>query len=285
MKTKTVLTIALSCIATALAAENTVTFYDYIVEDGSGIEKLEKIQEENADKKKVYTTHDIVNDYGEKVKHISVLLNEAVMRKVRKLPTDQGLIVLKSHQQWWKYFDATPSLPNINGSASGIYVLATDFIRIKSRWEAVKQPYSQYLTYAKIANLCQVRLDCGTYKMRFGEVCVKKEASWAYDEEEVKVHGKYYHDFATSIIPESCLRDENNFAAVLHAVKGLYLCIWDKNGDPVAVHFLKDISEIDSTKLDAGKVKITGTDKQKKQQTFIFDLNEKNQTGIPSGED
>ena len=277
-------TIALSLMTVMLSAENIVTFSDFIAEDGSGIEKLLKLQNARADKKEVYTTFDTVEDAIEQVALVTTLLNEAVMKKVRKLPSDQGMIVLKSHQLWWKYFDSTPSLPNVNGSARGIFILMGDFLRIKSRWEAVKLPYEQYLVYAKIANFCQVRLNCGTYKMRFGEVCLKREADWAYDADAVKTFGKYYHDFPISILPETCRNNGNGYIAVLQSAKTLYLCIWDQTGSPLAVHPLKDVKKIVSTVPDSEKVEVTCTDKQKKQCKFIFNLNERNQTKISTGE-
>ena len=215
---------------------------------------------------------------------VTALLNEAVMKKVRKLPADQGMIVLKSHQLWWKYFDSTPSLPNVNGSARGIFILMGDFLRIKNRWEAVKLPYEQYLVYAKIANFCQVRLNCGTYKMRFGEVCLKREASWAYDADAVKTFGKYYHYFPTALVPESCQRNENNYIAVLQGGKFFYLCLWDQTGMPYAVHPLNNVKKIVSTVPDSEKVEVTCIDKQEKQCKFIFNLNERNQTKISTGE-
>ena len=267
-----------------LVAQDPVTFSDFIAEDGSGVEKMLKLQNARADKKEVYTTHDTVSDACEQVELVTVLLNEAVMKKVRKLPADQGMIVLKSHQLWWKYFDSTPSLPDVNGSARGIFILMGNFLRIKSRWEAVKLPYEQYLIYAKIANFCQVRLDCGTFRMRFGEVCLKKEASWAYDADAVKTFGKYYHDFPISILPETCRNNGNGYIAVLQSAKTLYLCIWDQTGSPLAVHPLKDVKKIVLTVSDSEKVEVTCIDKQKKQCKFIFNLNERNQTKISTGE-
>ena len=280
----TIILFAATAFAVNLAAQEAVTFSDFIAEDGSGIEKLLKLQKERCEKKEVYTTHDTVSDACEQVELVTVLLNEAVMKKVRKLPADQGMIVLKSHQLWWKYFAATPSLPNINGSARGIYSLMTDFLRIKSRWEAVKLPYEQYLIYAKIANFCQVRLDCGTFRMRFGEVCLKKEAGWAYDADAVQTFGKYYHDFPTALVPESCQRNENNYIAVLQGGKFFYLCLWDQTGMPYAVHPLNNVKKIVSTVPDSEKVEVTCIDKQEKQCKFIFKLNERNQTNISTGE-
>lgn len=278
--------LAILCLFSSiiLVAQEPFTFSDFIAEDGSGIEKLLKLQKQRCDKKEVYTTHDTVSDACEQVELVTVLLNEEVMKKVRKLPADQGMIVLKSHQLWWKYFDSTPSLPDVNGSARGIFILMGNFLRIKSRWEAVKLPYEQYLIYAKIANFCQVRLDCVTFRMRFGEACLKKEASWAYDADAVKTFGKYYHDFPISILPETCRNNGNGYIAVLQSAKTLYLCIWDQTGSPLAVHPLKDVKKIVSTVPDSEKVEVTCIDKQKKQCKFIFNLNERNQTKIPTGE-
>ena len=281
---KILFTIALSLLTVMLSAENIITFSDFIAEDGSGIEKLLKLQNARADKKEVYTTHDTVSDACEQLELITTLLDQAVMKKVRKLPFDQGMIVLKSHQLWWKYFDSTPSLPNVNGSARGIFILMGDFLRIKSRWEAVKLPYEQYLVYAKIANFCQVRLNCGTYKMRFGEVCLKREASWAYDADVVRTFGKYYHYFPTALVPESCQRNENNYIAVLQSGKLFYLCLWDQTGMPYAVHPLNNVKKIVSTVSDSEKVEVTCIDKQEKQCKFIFNLTERNQTKISTGE-
>ena len=266
-----------------LAAQEQISFSNFIAEDGSGIEKLLKLQKERGDKKEVYTTHDTVSDACEQVELMTVLLNEAVMQKVRKLPAGQGMILLKSHLLWWKYFDSTPSLPDINGSAHGIFSLMTDFLRIKSRWAAVKLPYEQYLIYAKIANFCHVRLDCGTYKMRFGEVCLKKEACWAHDADAVKTFGKYYHDFPIRILPETCRKNESGYIAVLQSKKTLYLCIWDQNGTPFAVHSLNDVKKIVTVTIDADKAEIIGTDKQEKQYKFTFNLNESNQLKILTG--
>ena len=278
--------LAILCLFSSiiLFSQEPITFSDFIAEDGSGIEKLLKLQKERCDKKEVYTTHDTVSDACEQVELVTVLLNEEVMKKVRKLPADQGMIVLKSHQQWWKYFDSTPSLPDVNGSARGICSLMTDFLRIKSRWEAVKLPYKRYLIYAKIANFCHVRLDCGTYKMRFGEVCLKKEACWAHDADAVKTFGKYYHDFPVSILPEACRKHETGYVAVLKSAKDLYLCIWDQTGTPFAVHPLKDVKKIVAVTVEVDEVKIAGIDKQEKQYNFTFNLNESNQTKILTGE-
>ena len=276
----TIILFAVTAFVVNLAAQDAVTFSDFIADDGSGIEKLLKLQNARADKKEVYTTHDTVSDACEQVELVTVLLNEAVIKKIRKLPADQGMIVLKSHQLWWKYFATTPSLPNINGSARGIYSLMTDFLRIKSRWEAVKLPYEQSLVYAKIANFCQVRLDCGTFRMRFGEVCLNKEASWAYEADAVKTFGKYYHDFPISILPETCRKNGNGYIAVLQSAKTLYLCIWDQTGSPLAVHPLNDVKKIVAVTVEADEVKITDADKQKKH----FNLNESNQTKILIGE-
>ena len=278
--------LAILCLFSSviLFSQDSITFSDFIAEDGSGIEKLQKLQKERCDKKEVYTTHDTVSDACEQVELVTVLLNEAVMKKVRKLPADQGMIILKSHQLWWKYFDSTPSLPNINGSARGIYSLMTDFLRIKSRWEAVKLPYEQYLVYAKIANFCQVRLGCGTFRMRFGEVCLKKEACWAHDTDAVKTFGKYYHYFPTALVPESCQCNENNYIAVLQCGKLFYLCLWAQTGMPYAVHPLNNVKKIVSTVPDSEKVEVTCIDKQEKQCKFIFNLNERNQTKISTGE-
>jgi len=276
----TIILFAVTALVVNLAAQEQITFSDFIAEDGSGIEKLLKLQKERCDKKEVYTTHDTVSDACEQVELVTVLLNEAVMKKVRKLPADQGMIVLKSHQKWWKYFDSTPSLPNVNGSARGIFILMGNFLRIKNRWEAVKLPYEQYLVYAKIANLCQVRMNCGTYKMRFGEVCLKKEACWAHDADSVKTFGKYYHAFPIRILPETCRKNEVGYIAVLQSQKTLYLCIWDQTGTPFAVHPLKDVKKIVKLTIATDKAEILGTDKQEKQYKFTFNLNESNQLKI-----
>ena len=159
----------------------------------------------------------------------------------------------------------------------------TDYLRIKSSWEAVRLPYEQYLVYAKIANLCQVRMNCGTYKMRFGEVCLKKEACWAHDADAVKTFGKYYHDFPVSILPETCRKHETGYVAVLKSTKNLYLCIWDQNGVPYAVHHLSGVQKIVTVTIDADKVNIIGSDKQQKQYNFTFSLNESNQLKILTG--
>ena len=276
----TIILFAVTALVVNLAAQEPVTFSDFIAEDGSGLDKLKKYQKMLADKKEVYTTHDTVSDACEQVELVTILLNEAVMKRVRKLPANQGMIILKSHQLWWKYFDSTPSLPNINGSARGIFSLMTDYLRIKSRWEAVKLPYEQYLVYAKIANFCQVRLDCGTFRMRFGEVCLKKEACWAHDADAVKTFGKYYHDFPVSILPETCRRHETGYVAVQKSAKNLYLCIWEQTGTPFAVHPLNNIKKIISVAIDTDNVEITGINKQEKQYKFTFNLNESNQTKI-----
>ena len=276
----TIILFAVTVLVVNLIAQEQITFSDFIAEDGSGIENLQKLQKERCDKKEVYTTGDTVSDACEQVELVTTLLDQAVIKKARKLPADQGMIILKSHQLWWKYFDSTPSLPNVNGSAWGIFSLMTDFLRIKSRWEAVKLPYEQYLVYAKIANLCQVRMNCGTYKMRFGEVCLKKEAGWAHDADAVKTFGKYYHDFPVRILPETCRKNEIGYIAVLQSAKLLYLCIWDQNGTPLAVHPLKDVKKIVTVTIDANKAEILGTDKQEKQYKFTFNLNESNQLKI-----
>ena len=276
----TIILLAVTALVVNLAAQEPITFSDFIAEDGSGIENLLKLQNARADKKEVYTTFDTANDAREQVALVTTLLNEAVIKKVRKLPADQGMIVLKSHQLWWKYFDSTPSLPDVNGSARGIFILMGNFLRIKSRWEAVKLPYEQYLVYAKIANFCQVRLNCGTYKMRFGEVCLKREAGWAYDADAVKTFGKYYHDFPISILPETCRKNENGYIAVLQSAKKLYLCVWAQTGTPIAVHPLRDVKKIGTVTIESDGIKIIGTDKQGKQYKFTFTLNESNRIKI-----
>ena len=116
--------------------------------------------------------------------------------------------------------------------------------------------------------------------MRFGEVCLKKEACWAYDADAVKTFGKYYHDFPISILPETCRKNGNGYIAVLQSAKMLYLCIWDQTGAPLAVHPLKDVKKIVAVTVEVDEVKITGTDKQEKH----FNLNESNQTKILTGE-
>ena len=136
----TIILFAVTVLVVNLAAQEPITFSDFIAEDGSGIEKLQKLQKERCDKKEVYTTHDTVSDACEQVELVTTLLDQAVIKKARKLPFEQGMIILKSHQLWWKYFDSTPSLPNVNGSARGIFSLMTDYLRIKSRWEAVRLP-------------------------------------------------------------------------------------------------------------------------------------------------
>ncbi|MBO7328565.1 MAG: hypothetical protein J6W00_07335 [Lentisphaeria bacterium] len=272
---------AVTAFAVNLAAQEPITFSDFIAEDGSGIEKLLKLQKERCDKKEFFTTHDTVSDAWEQVELITTLLDQAVMKKVRKLPFDQGMIVLKSHQQWWKYFDSTPSLPDVNGSARGIFILMGDFLRIKNRWEAVKLPYEQYLVYAKIANFCQVRLDCGTYRMRFGEVCLKKEAGWAYDAKSVKTFGKYYHDFPIGILPESCCRTPGNYIAVVSSAQKFYLCIWDFSGIPMAVYSLADAKTIQSVSVTEQKtVEVVYKNSDKVQQKSMFVINKINENKI-----
>ncbi len=268
----------------SVTAQEAIYFSDYIAEDGSGLELLQKIYKKRVNKKDVYTTHDIVDDSCEQVELVTVLLNEAVMKKVRELSVEQGMVVLKSHQQWWKYFKATPSLPDVNGSERGICSLMTDFQRIKARWAAVRLPYKQYLVYAQIANFCKVRLDCGTYKMRFGEVCLKKEACWAYDENAVKTFGKYYHAFPIEILPETCRKSEFGYVAVLQNAQSLYLCTWGIDGMPLAVHALKNVKKISSISPKTATVEIIGIDPQNKQQNFIFYWNEINQIKISSQE-
>ena len=66
-----------------LFANEPVSFFDFVAADGSGIEILQKLQEERAEKKEVYTTHDTTNDVCELVELVTVLLDEAVMQKVR----------------------------------------------------------------------------------------------------------------------------------------------------------------------------------------------------------
>ena len=120
--------------------------------------------------------------------------------------------------------------------------------------------------------------------MRFGEVCLKKEACWAHDADAVKTFGKYYHYFPTALVPESCQCNENNYIAVLQSGKLFYLCLWDQTGMPYAVHPLNNVKKIVSTVSDSEKVEINCIDKQEKQCKFIFNLNERNQTKISTGE-
>jgi hypothetical protein len=182
---------------------------------------------------------------------------------------------------WWKYFDSTPSLPDVNGSARGIFILMGNFLRIKSRWEAVKLPYEQYLIYAKIANFCHVRLDCGTCKMRFGEVCLKKEACWAHDADAVKTFGKYYYDFPIEILPESCCRTPENYIAVISSAQKFYLCIWDFNGMPMAVYSLADAKKIKSVSAaDQKTIDVVYENSDKVQQKSTFIINKTNENKI-----
>ena len=83
---------------------------------------------------------------------------------------------------------------------------------------------------------------------------------------------------------ETCRNNENGYIAVLPSAKTLYLCIWDQTGSPLAVHPLKDVKKIVLTVSDSEKVEVTCIDKQKKQCKFIFNLNERNQTKISTGE-
>ena len=53
---------------------------------------------------------------------------------------------------------------------------------------------------------------------------------------------------------------------------------------PYAVHPLNNVKKIVSTVPDSEKVEVTCIDKQKKQCKFIFNLNERNQTKISTGE-
>ena len=285
MKVRVFIVVFAFFTANFLIAQESFPFSDFIAEDGSGIEKLQKLQNEKADKKAVYTTHDSVSDACEQVELVTVLLDEAVMNKVRELPAEQGMIILKSHLLWWKYFRSVPSMPDVNGSASGIFSLMTDFSRIKSRWEALKLPYQQYLVYAKIANLCRVRLKSGTYKMRFGEVCLKKDACWANDEDAVKTYGKYYHSFPVSIVAETCQKTEEGFSAVLQTGKAFYFCVWDSFGMPLAVHSLGNVKKVVSvTPNKSGSVEIVCLNKNKGQQKSTINLSEQNQTKITEKE-
>ena len=79
--------LAIFCLFSSiiLLAQEPITFSGFIAEDGSGLDKLKKYQEMPADKKEVYTTHDTVSDICDQVELASVLLNESVMKKVRKL--------------------------------------------------------------------------------------------------------------------------------------------------------------------------------------------------------
>ena len=147
-------------------------------------------------------------------------------------------------------------------------------------------PYEQYLVYAKIANLCRVRLDCGTYKMRFGEVCLKKESCWAHDEEAVKIHGKYYHDFPIGILPETCRTTAENHLAVLACSGQFYLCIWDRSGTPRAVHLLADAQKIISVSVtNQNHVEVVCQNSGNKHCRAIFACDAANQTAIVADPD
>ena len=95
--------------------------------------------------------------------------------------------------------------------------------------------------------------------------------------------GKYYHDFPIRILPETCRKNESGYIAVLQSKKTPYLCIWDQNGTPLAVHPMKDVKKIVTVTIDADKAEIIGTDKQEKQHKFTFNLNESNQLKILTG--
>ena len=116
--------------------------------------------------------------------------------------------------------------------------------------------------------------------MRFGEVCLKKEASWAYDADAVKTFGKYYHDFPIRILPENCRKNEAGYIAVLQSKKTLYLCIWDQNGTPLAVNPLNGVQKIVKLTIEADKAEILGIDKLEKQYKSTFNLKENNQLKI-----
>ena len=55
-------------------------------------------------------------------------------------------------------------------------------------------------------------------------------------------------------------------------------------GMPYAVHPLNNVKKIVSTVPDSEKIEVTCIDKQEKQCKFIFNLNERNQTKISTGE-
>ena len=150
--------------------------------------------------------------------------------------------------------------------------------------------------YAKIANCCCVRLDCGTYKMRFGEVGVKKLADWFLDDQVVAVYGKYYYDFPTVIWPESCravtLGDDTFYLAVLDNrradgawKKGVFLCTWNKHGEPLAVRELDDCQTLKTLAADAdGRVSISYGTSGGKTAVRTFRLAESNAVTIRSAE-
>ena len=264
-----------------LAAQEDLSFYDFVAEDGSGLLKLQEMHNKKVAAKKVYTTQDTLKDVYEQKKLVSILLNEAVIKKVEELPLDKGTIVFKSHQKWLKYFKKVPSLPDINGSGRGIYSLAMDFCRIKNRYEALKLSYQQYLIYAEIANTCRVRLDHGSYKMQFGEVCLKKEACWAHDEEAVKTFGKYYYEFPVNILPETCCKIPPYYFCVLNSYRKFYLCIWNDQGIPFAVHPLPETKKILSASFAKGNhIEVTYENNRKRQETVRFIINKPNQIRI-----
>lgn len=271
-------------------AQENFSFSELIAPDGSGLEKLGKMHAEAA------TTHQTVDELVDKIELLTTLLNNAVIRRVRELPPEKGMVMLKSHQLWWKYFDSVHSMPNCSGSGHGIETLSMDLARLKYRWRAVNLPYQEYLVYAKIANFCQVRLDCGTYQMRFGEVCVKKLADWFLDDKTVEVYGKYYHDFPTGILPESCravtLGNETFYLAVLDDrkadgmwQKSFYLCSWDGGGLPLAVHVLEDFQTLAALAVSGnGKITIRYENARKEQVEKSFSVRETNSAAIRSGE-
>ena len=71
----TIILFAVTALVVNLAAQEQITFSDFIAEDGSGLNKLKKYQKMLADKKEVYTTHDTVSDACEQVELVTTLLD------------------------------------------------------------------------------------------------------------------------------------------------------------------------------------------------------------------
>ena len=75
MKVRVFIVVFAFFTANFLIAQESFPFSDFIAEDGSGIEKLQKLQKEKADKKAVYTTHDSVSDACEQVELVTAPKN------------------------------------------------------------------------------------------------------------------------------------------------------------------------------------------------------------------
>ena len=106
--------------------------------------------------------------------------------------------------------------------------------------------------------------------MNFGEVKLVLTAPWAYDQKEAEQYGAKIHEYPVVLLARTCrmvrLGPETYYCAVLVPADSedpsCYLCIWNSDGRPRAVHCLTPdkgsaSSEVE-TAVDGDAVSVSG---------------------------